>query len=130
MRLALVIGLPVVVACSGSHQASADRSAPSSNADVITAEELGTTSAPTLYDAVRHLRPAWFLRSQPTAVLGQNQAQLIVYVDGIRYGGMESLRQVSTSAAAFVRYYSPGSAEARFGPGHLVGAIEEKTRPR
>jgi hypothetical protein len=52
-----------------------------------------------------------------------------VYVDGSRYGGFDSLRLLKWQSAAYVRYYSPGEAEAQFGPGHLVGAIEIKTLP-
>ena len=93
-------------------------------------EELSTTTSTTLYDAVRALRPAWMLRSRPTAVLQQQQAQLIVYVDGTRYGTMESLRQLSTSGVVSVRFYSVGAAQARFGAGHLLGAIEVTTLSR
>jgi len=32
-------------------------------------------------------------------------------------------------SVASVRYFSPGNAEARFGPGHLLGAIEVITTP-
>jgi hypothetical protein len=132
MRFALTVALVplLAIACSSSHHARTDPAAPSHDADLITADELGTINAPTIYDAVRQLRPGWLLRGQPTAVLRQNQAQLVVYIDDIRYGGIESLRQVRTSSAAYVRYYSPGSAQARFGPGHLLGAIEVKTLPR
>ena len=59
----------------------------------------------------------------------QNQAQLIVYVDGTRYGGFNSLQLLKWRGVASVRYYSPGGAEAQFGPGHLLGAIEVKTLP-
>jgi hypothetical protein len=51
-----------------------------------------------------------------------------VYVDGTRYGNLESLRQIVPSGIFSVRYYSPSNAEARFGPGHLLGAIEVTTR--
>ena len=130
MRFALTAaGLLIlaVAGCSSSHATRPSNAAPSRDADVITADELTGSTAPSVYDAVRQLRPAWWMRSQPTVVLRQNQ--LIVYVDGIRYGGFDSLRQLSKTSVAFVRYYSPGSAEARFGPGHPLGAIEVKTLP-
>ena len=77
---------------------------------------------------MRQLRPTWIMRSRPTAVMQRNQAQLIVYVDGIRYAaGIESLRLVPLRSVASLRYFSPGNAEARFGAGHLVGAIEVLT---
>jgi hypothetical protein len=100
------------------------------DANVITAEEIRANSAQTLYDAVSTLRPAWMLRSRPTALLPQNEAQLIVYLDGTRFGNMDSLRQLAPGSVQTVRYFSPSAAEARFGPGHLKGAIEVTTAGR
>ena len=120
---ATLLGL-TLLACSHATREPRD-ARPDHDADVIMAEELGQTQGSTVYDAVRQLRPAWILRSRPTAVMQRNQAVLIVYVDGIRYaGGIESLRSLPVNSAASVRYFSPGNAEAHFGPGHLLGAIE------
>jgi hypothetical protein len=111
-------------ACSNATRQSRD-AAPSHDADLIMAEELAGTNGSTAYDAVRQLRPAWIMRSRPTAVMQRNQGQLLVYVDGMRYGaGIESLRLLPIRSVTSLRYFSPGSAEARFGPGHLLGAIE------
>jgi len=98
--------------------------------ETITGDELARSTASNLYDAVRNLRPAWMMRSRPTAVLQQQQAQLIVYVDGTRYGTIETLRQIVPAGIIYVKYFSAGAAEARFGPGHLLGAIEVVTRQR
>jgi hypothetical protein len=119
----------LVGACSSSNAERGAPPTPSTDDDVITADELARTRGATVYDAVRQLRPNWEMRSRPTALMRQNQAQLIVYVDGTRYGGFASLRSLKWTSAAFVRYYSPGAAEAQFGPGHLLGAIEVKTVP-
>ena len=112
-------------ACAGSNAARGREASPGHDSDVIMAEELAGTNGSTAYDAVRQLRPAWIMRSRPTAVMQRNQAQLIVYVDGIRYAaGIESLRLLPIRSVASLRYFSPGNAEARFGPGHLLGAVE------
>src|SRR5467141_896512 len=115
-----------LTACAGSNAARESRDpAPSHDSDVIMAEELSGTNGSTAYDAVQHLRPAWILRSRPKTVVQGSQAQLLVYVDGIRYAaGIESLRLLPIRAVVSLQYFSPGSAEARFGPGHLLGAIE------
>jgi len=94
---------------------------------LITAEEIGATTVQTLYDVVRALRPAWLLQRRPTALLRQNEVSLVVYVDGSRFGDAESLRQITPNVVRSVRYYSPSEAQARFGPGHLQGAIEVST---
>lgn len=129
MRFLTFVAAILLGACSSSNAERGTSPTPSTDSDVITADELAKTRGSTVFDAVRQLRPAWEMRARPTAVVRQNQAQLIVYVDGTRYGGFASLRSLRWSSAAYVRYYSPSSAEAQFGPGHLLGAIEVKTVP-
>lgn len=122
----------LLTACAGGTGTGGTTRAPSSgprpDANLITAEEISTITAQTLYDAVRNLRPQWMMRSRPAAMLQQNQGELLVYVDGMRFGNLESLRQLSPGGVQAVRFHSPSSAEARFGPGHLLGAIEVTTR--
>src|SRR5688572_5053350 len=122
-----VLALALAVSACASHGTSQRSDGPRRDPELITMEELSTATSTTLFDAVRALRPAWMLRSRPTAVLQQQQAQLIVYVDGTRYGGIESLRQLSTNGVVSVRFFSVGAAQARFGAGHLLGAIEVTT---
>lgn len=129
MRFLTLVATILLGACSSSNAERGTLPTPGTDSDVITADELATTRGSTVFDAVRQLRPNWELRARPTTVMRQTQAQLIVYVDGTRYGGFASLRSLRWSSAAFVRYYSPSSAEAQFGPGHLLGAIEVKTVP-
>lgn len=124
--LPLWIAFATAVACGRSTPRDAQEPRPDAN--LITAEELAGTSSSTLYDAVRRLRPAWMMRSRPT-MIGRDQVQLIVYLDGTRFGSIESLRQFSTRGIASVRYFSPSNAEAHFGPGHLLGAIEITSLP-
>jgi hypothetical protein len=128
MRPSIAVSLSALLlaACASGTGGAGGASTPTTRRDpnVITAEEIRTTPAQTLYDAVRALRPAWMMRSRPTALSQQNQSQLMVYVDGTRFGGMDSLRRLNPGSVQAVRYYSPSSAEARFGPGNLQGAIE------
>src|SRR6266581_7615327 len=117
----------ILTACSTATREPRDVT-PSHDADLLMADELSGANGSTVYDAVRQLRPAWIMRSRPTAVMQRNQSQLIVYVDGIRYAaGIESLRLLPLRSVASLRYFSPGSAEARFGAGHLLGAVEVLT---
>jgi len=129
MRFAIVTAsFLTLAACSGNAARQSRDAAPSRDSDLIVAEELAITNGSTAYDAVRQLRPTWIMRGRPTAVMQRNQALLIVYVDGVRYAaGIESLRLLPIRSVASLRYFSPGSAEARFGAGHLLGAIEVLT---
>ena len=134
MRASIVVSVSalLLVACASGTGGGARTSAPTARRDpnLITAEELSSKQAQTLYDAIRALRPAWMMRSRPTTLMPQNEGALIVYLDGQRFGSIESLRQFVPNAVQAVRYYSPSNAEARFGPGHMHGAIEVFTSTR
>jgi hypothetical protein len=123
-RVVAVTLSTLLLAAAANAAAQAPARKPRRDPNVITAEEIATKPAQTLYDAVRALRPQWMMRGRPTVLMPQNEGQLVVYVDGTRFGGIESLRQLVPSVATAVRYYSPSDAEAHFGPGHLNGAIE------
>ena len=125
MNRVLAVSLTTLL-LAGAANAAAQTPArkPRRDPNLITAEELASKPAQSLYDAVRALRPQWMMRGRPTALMLQNEGQLVVYVDGTRFGSIESLRQLVPSVASAVRYYSPSEAEGHFGPGNLNGAIE------
>ena len=127
--------LPLAVAaalalggCSGAgSQGAAREPVPTRSSDVVTLEELSrVATASTLFEALHALRPAWFRRN-PTTLRPEAEGDVIVYVDQSRLGGPETLRTIQVNAAVVVRHYSASEAEARFGPGHLHGAIQVVT---
>ena len=66
-------------------------------------------------------------RPEPTLVLCvalEAEGDVVVYLDQSRLGGPESLRTIQVTGVTVVRHYSASEAEARFGPGHLHGAIQ------
>src|SRR5437763_258094 len=100
---------------------------PVRSTDIVTQEELGrVATASTLYEALHALRPGWFRRN-PTTLRPQTEGDVVVYVDQSRLGGPEALRTLQVNAAVAIRHYSASEAEARFGPGHLHGAIQVVT---
>jgi len=121
----------ILTACAGSNPARQSRGAtPSRDSDLLTAQEFAGVKGSTLYDAVQQLRPAWIMRSQPNPVLQRTQGDVIIYVDGARYGaGIAALRMFTLNSVATAQYFSSTNATARFGPGHLLGAIEVTTVP-
>ena len=128
----LVLAAALGWACSGAASAgagtTAERPAPSQrrNNNVITAEELSRIAATSLDEAVRALRPNW-LRNAPSTIRPDAEGTVVIYLDRVRLGGPESLRQINPMQVSEVRYYRPSEAELRFGPGHLRGAIEVTT---
>ena len=81
-----------------------------------------------LYDFIRARRPNWLTSVKPTTIRPDRESGLVVYLDNTRLGGLDALRQLTPHAVMSVRYFGPSSAEARFGPGHLNGAIQVSTR--
>jgi hypothetical protein len=136
MKLPLPSSLVLIAAlgwaCSSATGAgggtTSDRPAPSlrHNSNVITADELSRIAATSLDDAVRALRPGW-LRNAPSTIRPDAEGTVVIYLDHVRLGGPESLRQINPMQVSEVRYYSPSEAELRFGTGHLHGAIEVTT---
>jgi hypothetical protein len=114
-------------ACSGATGQAGREPVPARSSDVVTMEELGrVASASTLFEALQALRPAWFRRN-PTTLRPQAEGDVVVYLDQSRLGGPETLRTIQVNAATVIRHYSASEAEARFGPGHLHGAIQVVT---
>ncbi len=97
---------------------------------MLTADEIQSVSAPTLYDVIRIRRPRWLTRARPTAFRGDRQVDLVVYLDNVRFGGPDALRQITPRSVGSVHYLSPSQAEARFGQGHMNGAIVIVSAPR
>ena len=119
----LLISLPLAWACASAGGRAA-RTAPRHDPNVITSEELQGVSASNLFDAIRTLRPQWLSNRSPTMIRPQAEGKIVVYMDRVRYGELEMLRQFPLGDVVSVRYYSPSEAEGQFGLGHLQGAIQ------
>ena len=103
------------------------RSAPS-NRNLITADEIAKSNASTAYDAIERLRPA-FLRTRGAQSL-QNPTPVapLVYLDGMRYGGVAALAQIPAMGIISIQYLSALDASQRFGLGNEGGAILVSTK--
>jgi hypothetical protein len=95
----------------------------SSNDRMISSEEIESSHQPTLFDVVRALRPNW-LTTTPTGLRSDADAGISVYLDAQRAGGVDVLRQLPSSSASELRFYSSSEAQSRFGLGNLHGVIQ------
>jgi hypothetical protein len=83
----------------------------------------------TAYDIVHTLRPSMLVsreravERQSPATLWQARRGIKVYLDGIAYGGVESLATIPASTVLEVRWLSALDATTRFGTGNIAGAI-------
>ncbi len=96
---------------------------PARQHNVVTAEELLRAGDVNLYEALGQLRPA-FLRSRGIITGATSPAAPIqVYIDGMRMGEPDHLRQIFAKNVAEVRFLEPQQAIARFGGNNTGGAL-------
>lgn len=103
------------------------RSAPPLITQPITAEEIRASSARSVTELLRLLRPQW-LRSRGRDVLRPNadptEAHGVrVYLNGGLLGGLDALDEVSIDAVTGVQFFDAGPAVLRWGAGNEDGAI-------
>lgn len=106
--LVLLLGA-LLAAC-----APAGTGGPGRSSDLITAEEIQANPSPNTYELIRKLHPTWLRGRGVTSIRDPLAANsIVVYLDEARYGGLESLRQLSTSGIRAIRYLSPASPGVR-----------------
>lgn len=104
-----------------------------SSPDLITSVEINATPVATAYDLVNRLRPAW-LRAGRTGSIGGGTIRsqvTLVYLDGTRLGGIESLRTLSASGIRSMKYLDATRAATVLrdpGPEAISGAIVISTK--
>ncbi|HEX6314989.1 MAG TPA: hypothetical protein VFZ73_09025, partial [Gemmatimonadaceae bacterium] len=108
MRIAaLAFALAITAsACASSGTAASDQQATATTTtrrtNVITAQEIRESAAPSLPDLIRQLRPGW-----PTNVT--------IVVNNDVMGGYDMLRQQPKSTAAEIRYLTRSEAQMKWG---------------
>lgn len=123
----LVAATLAVAACASSGARTTTASAPK---ETITRAQIDANHFVNAYDAVSTLHPTW-LRRRGDDTFGNPSAfgSLVVYLDGVRMGDAETLRQITASAIVTIRHLDAADATSRFGTGHGQGAILVSTRP-
>lgn len=118
--------LAIAAAVGGCAGSGTPGTSPASQRE-LTAEEIMSVSASNLYDVIRIRRSEWLRRSatRPTAFPPRGQsAEVVVYLDGQRFGGPETLGQITPASVQLVRFLTPTEAEMRYGQNLLGGVIE------
>jgi hypothetical protein len=93
------------------------------NPDVISMQEIeASTDAHDAYELVKRLRPLW-LTMRGVGSINLPVAELAVYVNGVRMGGPDALRDIPRTDVAEMRFLRGTDATQRFGTGHENGAI-------
>ena len=96
--------------------------------DVITEEEIASSHAINAYEAVQKLRGNFLSDRGKTTILGRSPSKPTVFVDGVQFGEIQSLRSISASVIQSIRLYRSYEAEQRYGNGVMGGVIEVTTK--
>lgn len=94
---------------------------------VLLADDFADRGFHTAYDVVEALRSNWLASRGPNSF--QSPTVVQVYLDGIRLGGVETLRTVDVQPIVYIRYFDGVAATARWGLDHGAGAIYVSTHP-
>lgn len=116
--------LALAAACAPPKPTTTDV-APRSDRNVLTAEQIQSQTFQNAYEVVEALRTNW-LRPRGTDSF-QSPSVVIVYLDNVKLGGVETLRGLQLSNIQSIRHYDASSANARWGLGHASGAIQVLT---
>jgi hypothetical protein len=123
LSYAVVIAVMTACASAGSGNNTVHR-----DSNLITQEEIGASTETNAYDAVARLRPLFLRTRGRTSINNQGDEHATVFVDGQRYGDLNSLKNIVANQIREIRYYSGPEAVTKFGMDYGSGAIEVITR--
>jgi hypothetical protein len=122
--------------CMGASQARFEEPAPASRmetqtgsrSDVVDVDELqAVQGAGTAFDALRKLRPEFLTRRAPSMPTDPDAGYPVVYLDGQRLGGLNTLQGIPLSSIVEIRYLRSAAASERLGRNHPGGVIAVST---
>lgn len=124
--VALVIaGFLAAAGCASSGA----RRAPVSTRNLIRADEIARVGATTALEAIQRLQPGMMVKQRGASSINfEDQAQITVYVDGSRLGGVEALSLIQAQSIVEIRFLSAAEATIKFGTGNSAGTIDITTR--
>jgi hypothetical protein len=121
----VIIALSLGCAPSSSPGDGGDR-----KSQVITLKEINAAGmSGSAYELISRLRPGFLVsRGQTTLTGAQSVAYPNVYLDGVAFGDINTLRNIDAAQIAEVRMYQSWEAQTKFGLGNSGGVIAIVTR--
>lgn len=129
MRAALAASFVLLAAC-GSVNPSSSPTGFGDKRNIITYEEIKASKTPgwSAWDLIAQTRPNFLRTRGATSLRDPTPVRAVVYLDGVMYGKLESLRNLNIEEIREIEFLSAGDATTRFGTDHLGGAILIRTR--
>ena len=123
-RTAAILCLLLALGACSSRAGSS--SATRRDTNLITFDQIQDGHFQNAYDAVQALRPNWLVPRGPDSF--NTPTKIEVYYDATHLGAVETLRTITSSNIAFIRWYDGTQAQQRYGIGHGSGVIYVSSR--
>lgn len=95
----------------------------------ITEEEVDASHGSTAFEVIQKLRPNFLsYRGETSFDRKKSQPYPTVYVDGVAFGPIASLRTIPATQVSTIRLYRSWEATTTFGTGNMAGVIAITTR--
>lgn len=119
----LLLATVAAIACAPAAGTGERRSS-----NVITRQQIVDSQVSNAHDVISRLRPT-FLRSRGRTTISSGAPEYPeVYLDGQRYGEIESLKTLIVDNIKEIRFLNAADATTKYGTGHTAGIIEIVTR--
>jgi hypothetical protein len=96
--------------------------------NVLAAEEIEKLNVANAYEAIEKARPQYLRTRGKTTTKATTIERAIVFLDGVPYGVISSLRGINVAQITAIQFYPGGDAVTRFGSQYGAGVIEVRTR--
>lgn len=120
--LIFAVVLTTVSACSTTSSPARGGSGP------IGYEDIAGIPAANAFEVIQRLRPTWLRGRGRMSIQNPSAHTPVIYLDNVRYGGLESLRLIPSDAIQDMRFINASDATTRYGTGHAGGAILIRSR--
>jgi hypothetical protein len=96
--------------------------------NVVEQEEIRAADAgPSAYEAIRRLRPEYLTRRATPEPGDSEEGFPVVYLDGVRLGGLETLKNIPLDTITRIRFLRASEAAQWLGRTHRGGVIAVST---
>ena len=96
--------------------------------NVVEQEEIRSADAgPSAYEAIRRLRPEYLTRRATPQPGDPEEGYPVVYLDGVRLGGLETLKNIPLDTVTRIRFLRASEAAQWLGRTHRGGVIAVST---
>jgi hypothetical protein len=134
VKYVYLVAVAAVLGCasSGATSGSSPSGMSTKSANYLPFAEIADAHADanTVYDAVARLRPNWLAAHGVTSTnMSNTTVYATVFVDGVLYGDLSTLRNLEAYHVADIRYYDITQSGARYGiRGGSSGVIDVRTK--